>query len=256
MTKPTSFALSLSLSARKSFVWGLYFILFWAPMANTQSDDGTLGINPPFSFSQTPNGPDISIFQNNDNLGNANGNLALLDSWSPVTTDPSSEFLTSSVFDPSNVDLFADPSSSIPPANFLADNSPDDFFTASVGDDLVSPKCISGSSTNGNKNRKIRSRTDSCNAGDMVEPLPSYSAVSSSAYAQNRKKWCSQTEGNEFGNIPVCDMNPPPRESGADLGILRNQVSLNSAQLINIYTARISKSFLLGSFFLKEGGNA
>lgn len=245
----------MAMSTHKSFLCFVLSFVFGAPIAYTLGD---VTFESPTPLGQSA--PDVSIFDNDDIQNeNGNGNLAWLDGLSQTSTMPTTdgvpEFLTSSALDPSSGDLFADSSSSVSPVNLFSDNSSDDLLLANVGDlSSSSLECSYGSTNRGS--RKLRLRTDaSCNAGDNpIDPsgggggtadtplgLPSFDAVAGAVYVKNRKKYCSQTTMNEFGNIPICDINPPLRGS-ADLELFGHQISLSAAEFTTVQTARISKT--------------
>ena len=240
------------------FCFFFAFHILLAPMAvaNTLSETG--------SIFDTYDDDHQNIFESPENQ-----NLALLDGLSSQTTPPtttlatdnlSSELLlTSSSFSNplSNADnLFIDDSTLNPDFGFADYSSssnlllPTDAAGLGLSMSPPSPECIFGS-TMSSSSRKVRSRTNACDAENnadqvVVPPMPDFSAVSSSLYLQNRKKWCSHIEMNEFGNIPVCDMDPPRGSSGDDLGMLRNEISLALTAFFNIEAARISRLFFFG----------
>lgn len=151
---------------RNSSVWKFFLLSFGALVAE--------------------NAPDVSIFDDDvdDSLSTAAGNeyqqsifespekLASLDGLSQTATaattisDASSEFLASSSFsDPSEADDWFVDSSNSNLDDFL-DNLSDDLRIADVDLSSLPPKCESGLS-----NRKLRSRTDFCNAGNPNNDL-------------------------------------------------------------------------------------
>ena len=212
--------------------------------------------------------PDVSIFDDdiddpltvaagndNQNIFASAENLASLDDLTQTATatttkinDGPSELLTLSVSsDPSqDNDWFVD--SSYPNLVDFSNYPSDDRRIANVGLSSLSPKCMSGSS-----NRKLRSRTDSCGAGnpnaDLDAPIPYFDATSITDYQKNQEKWCSKTPMFGTANIPVCntDLPPFPSDSLINLG----EVAWPVIGFVNIGRARLSKFFLI--YFKLDG---
>lgn len=207
------------------------------------------------------NAPDVSIFDDDDindpltvaakndnqNIFASPENLASIDDLSQTATattttknDDLSKLLPLSAFSDSSKadDWFVDTSN--PNLIDFSNYPSDDLKIADV--DLLSlpPHCMSGSS-----NRKIRSRTDSCGAGNpnagLDVPIPYFDATAIADYQKNQEKWCSQTPMFGIANIPVCkiDLPPFPSDSLMKLGELAWPV----IGFVNIRHARLRKFF-------------